>query len=66
MTSQSKTIEEGCEQLRNQIQEFQHELPALLNQANQTISPDVATHYNQVMFHLQSAREELRGIQKKS
>lgn len=66
MTSQPNSIADGCEKLRCQLQELQRELPALLNQSKDPISSEVATHYNQVMLHLQSAREELRQIQKKS
>ena len=64
--STTQSITGGCEQLRNRLQELQRELPELLNQADLDISPDLATHYNQVMYHLQSAREELWSIQKKS
>ncbi len=66
MMSESNPIVEGCEEFRNQLQTVQQDLVALLNQPEHSISADIATHYNQVMFHLQSAREELRAVQKKS
>ena len=64
--SQPNSIVDGCEKFRCQLQELQRELPALLNRSEEPISAEVATHYNKVMLHLQSAREELRYIQKKS
>ena len=66
MKSEPNTIFDGCEVFRKQLQALQRELPALLNQSEDPITPDVATHYNQAMFHLQAAREELHTLQQKS
>ncbi len=53
-----------CEELRAQLHAMQLKLPSALAQMHPTLGADAALPYNNALFHLQSAREELRLLLK--
>lgn len=54
----------ACEEMRSQIHQMQQQLPTTLASMDPSINETAATSYNDALFHLQSAREELRGLVK--
>ncbi|TNE51561.1 MAG: hypothetical protein EP343_05565 [Deltaproteobacteria bacterium] len=53
-----------CEELRAQLHAMQQKLPSALATIQPTLDADAALPYNNTLFHLQSAREELRLLLK--
>lgn len=53
-----------CEELRTELHAMQQKLPTALAKMQPTLDADAALPYNNTLFHLQSAREELRLLLK--